>query len=96
MSVLARSLELLDQDLFSPASEIFNTLISSLRIKETNAMTASELERFLKEKFQDLARETLQAKLNMIGALEAESVVKGSVPAGALSRTSGAPLTTRL
>ena len=78
MSVLARSLEFLDQDLFFPATELFNTLINSLRIKESNAMTASELERFLKEKFQDLAREALQAKLNMIGALEAESVVKGS------------------
>jgi hypothetical protein len=78
MSVLARSLEFLDQDLFFPASELFNMLINRLRINDTNAMTASELERFLKEKFQDLAREALQAKLNMIGALEADSVVKGS------------------
>lgn len=78
MSVLARSLEFLDHDRFCPVTEIFNTLINSLKIKETITMTASELEKLLKEKFQNMARATLEAKLNMIGALEAETIVKGS------------------
>ena len=78
MSTLAYSLPFEDYDWFSPLKELFNLLLSRLKVKETNEMTVSELEKFLKEQFQNLAREAIQAKMNMTGALEAETVVTGS------------------
>ncbi len=76
--MLAYSLQFEDHDWFFPVTKIFNLLISKLKVKETNDMTVSELEKFLKEQFQNLAREAIEAKMNMIGTLEAETVVKGS------------------
>ena len=78
MSTLAYSLPFEDYDWFFPLKELFNLLLSRLKVKETNEMTVSELEKFLKEQFQNLAREAIQAKMNMTGTLEAETVVTGS------------------
>ncbi len=76
--MLAHKLQAEDHNWFFPVTETFERLISSLKDKETNHMTVSELEKFLKEQFQNMAREAAQAKLNMIGMLETETVVKGS------------------
>jgi hypothetical protein len=75
--MLALKLQIEEDDRFSPVIEKFDCLITHLKTKTTNNMTSSELERFLKEQFQNIARESLQAKLNMIGRLEAETDVKG-------------------
>ena len=78
MFLLASNIELSEQDRFFSVTELFSSLINTLKMRDSNIMTTSELEKFLKEKFHELARATLEAKLNMIGELEAESVVKGS------------------
>ena len=75
--MLALKLQAEEENWFSPVIEAFGCLIANLQARESNHMTASELERFLNKQFQDMAREALQAKLNMIGSLEAETVVKG-------------------
>lgn len=59
-------------------TELFNGLIDRLKAKETNQMTASDLERFINEQFEIIVREAVQAKLDLIGVPEAETVVTGS------------------
>ena len=59
-------------------TKLFNGLLSSLKAHETNAMSASDLERLVKEQCQNIAREAVQAKLNMIGMLESATIVTGS------------------
>ena len=54
MSTLAYSLPFEDYDWFFPMTELFNLLLSRLKVKETNDMTVSELEKFLKEQVQNL------------------------------------------
>jgi len=76
--MLAHRLEVEEQDLFNPMTELFNSLLSNLKGQETNAMTASDLERFIQEQSQSIAREAYQAKLNMIGMLESATQVIGS------------------
>jgi hypothetical protein len=76
--MLAQNLQIEEHNWFSPVIETLRCLIVTLQTKEANHMTVSELEKFLKEQLQNVAREALQAKLNMIGKLEAETVVKGS------------------
>ena len=56
-------------------TELFNSLQNNLKAQESNAMTASDLERFIQEQSQNIAREAYQAKLNMIGRLESATVI---------------------
>ena len=74
--MLAHKLQVEEHDLFFPVRELFDNIMNSATAQATNHMTASELEISYKEQFLNLARLTLQAKLNMIGSLEAETVVK--------------------
>ena len=76
--MLAHSLQVEAYDWFFPATEFFNRLLSSLKDHKSNAMTASELERLIKEQCQNIAREAIQAKFNMIGVLESATVVTDS------------------
>jgi len=63
---------------FARVTELSDKMIGKLTAKENNIMTSSELERFISEQVKKIAREALEAKLNMIGSLEPETVVKGS------------------
>jgi len=52
--MLAHRLEVEDQDRFYPMTKLFNGLLSSLKAHETNAMSASDLERLVKEQCQNI------------------------------------------
>jgi hypothetical protein len=67
-----------EYDRFSQANDSFEHITGRLKSKETNMMTSTELERLIKEQTDKLARDLYEAKLNMIGRLEADTVVKGS------------------
>jgi len=57
---------------------LVNQMTTKLTAKESHTMTSSELEKFIEEQVRKIAREALEAKMNMIGRLEPETVVKGS------------------
>ncbi len=77
--MLAQNMQVVESDnYFTPATDVFGCLVESLNTPGSYLLTSSELEKFIKEQTEKLARELLQAKLNMIGRLEVETVVKGS------------------
>lgn len=56
----------------------FSRFVAIMKDNETNNRTLSEIEKLIREKLQGIGRDLTQAKMNMIGLLEPESVVKGS------------------
>jgi len=56
----------------------FTKFVEILMDNESNHMILSEMETLIREKLQDIGRDLTQAKMNMVGLLESETVVKGS------------------
>ncbi|MDH4319496.1 MAG: ISKra4 family transposase [Desulfobulbaceae bacterium] len=67
-----------DYCIFSKAQDVFLQLIAIMKDNISNCMTLSEIEVLIREKLQDIGRDLTQAKMNMVGALEPETPVKGS------------------
>ena len=63
---------------FTKAEDSFYQLVAIIKEKETNHMSLSDMETLLHEKLQDIGRDLIQAKMNMVGYLDSEAVVKGS------------------
>ena len=76
--MLAQNMQVEVHNYFTPATDAFGCLVDSLNTQSSYLLTSSELEKLIKEQTDKLARELLQAKLNMIGMLEVETIVKGS------------------
>lgn len=64
--------------IFNEIQDNFLKLVTILKESESNYMTLTDIETLIREKLQDIGRDLTQAKMNMVGVLEAETVVKGS------------------
>ena len=84
--MLDQNLKIDEHDRFSPAKSRFGQLTDSPISKGTNIITSTELARLIKEHTDKLARDLYEAKLNMIGSLEADSVEKEAMVLYALGR----------
>ncbi len=67
-----------DHCIFLDVHNNFMHLVDILKDKESNNMILSEMETLIREKLQDIGRDLTRAKMNMVGLLESETVVKGS------------------
>lgn len=74
--LLANKIE--DHCIFLEVKDNFMRFVEILKDKESNHMILSEIETLIREKLQDIGRDLTQAKMNMVGLLESETVVKGS------------------
>lgn len=64
--------------IFSEVQYKFMKLVTILKENASIHMTIAEIETLIRENLQDIGRDLTQAKMNMVGVLEAATVVKGS------------------
>lgn len=74
--MLAHNLD--DHCKFLKVQDDFLELVATMNENESNSMTLSGIETLIREKLQGIGRDLTQAKMNMIGSLESDAVVKGS------------------
>jgi len=63
---------------FQEVQDKFVQFVKIIMDKESNHMLLSEMETLIREELQVIGRDLTQAKMNMVGLLESETVVKGS------------------